>query len=103
MSFFRKLFGLAPAPDYKELVKNGAVIIDVRSQAEFKSAKVKGSRCIPLERFQREMAKLPKDKVFILCCNSGGRSGAARRMMTSAGYEAYNAGSWMRLQNQLRS
>lgn len=101
MSFFRKLFGLQPAPDIKELVKNGALIIDVRSQAEFKGGHVKGAKCIPLDRISNEANRFKKETPIVLCCASGARSGAASRMLKSKGFTAYNAGSWTSLRNKI--
>ena len=37
LSFFKKLFGSAPAVDYDTLVKNGAQIVDVRTPGEYQS------------------------------------------------------------------
>ena len=36
----RSLFGIGPKVDYKELVANGATILDVRSKAEYASGHV---------------------------------------------------------------
>lgn len=41
------IFG--PSVDYKELIDNGAVLIDVRTPQEFKSGKARGSKNIPLQ------------------------------------------------------
>ena len=35
MQFLRKIFGLGPKTDYSELIKQGAIILDVRSKGEF--------------------------------------------------------------------
>lgn len=41
MQFLRKLFGLKPLVNFSELVQNNAIIIDVRTVAEFKSGAIK--------------------------------------------------------------
>lgn len=41
MQFLRKLFGLKPPVNFSELVQNNAIIIDVRTVAEFKSGAIK--------------------------------------------------------------
>ena len=41
INILKKLFGLAPAVNYAELVKQGAIILDVRSPAEYKQGNVK--------------------------------------------------------------
>jgi len=57
-SFFKKLFG--PGTDYKLLVQNGAVIIDVRSPQEFDNGHIKGSKNIPVNIIQRELNTIKK-------------------------------------------
>ena len=102
MSFLRKLFGSAPKTDYKELVKQGAIIVDVRTPGEYKSGHIKGSLNIPLDSIGNNLSKLKKDKSIICCCASGMRSGSAKSILKSKGYnEVYNGGSWIGLQNKI--
>ena len=93
MSFFSKLFGIKSV-DYKELVKNGAMIIDVRSQGEFKSGHIKGAVNIPLPEIAGSLSKIPKNEVVITCCASGMRSGSAKGILKTKGYDVHNGGSW---------
>ncbi|MEO7081434.1 MAG: rhodanese-like domain-containing protein [Flavobacteriales bacterium] len=99
---FRTLFGMGPKVDLKELKAKGAVILDVRSTAEFASGHVKGAINIPLDRLQQQLKKLPKDKVVIACCLSGGRSGSAVSILKGEGYECYNGGGWSSLDRELK-
>lgn len=102
MSLIRKIFGLGPKTDYKELVQNGAVIIDVRTKGEFQSGHIQGSINIPLDELSGKLSKIKKDKCIITCCASGMRSASARSILKSKGYaEVYNGGGWMRLRNRL--
>lgn len=96
MSFFRKLFGLGPKLDYKELIANGALLIDVRTKEEFAGAKVNGSQNIPLDSISGKVTKLKKlNKPIVLCCASGMRSGMAASQLKSKGItEVYNGGSY---------
>ena len=95
-----KLFG--PKTDYKALLKNGAVIVDVRSAAEFNSGHIKGARNISVELVQSRIKELLQlKKPIITCCASGVRSGMAARILKSAGIEAYNGGSWGGLQSKI--
>ena len=48
LGFLQKLFGGTPV-DYKELMSRGAIIVDVRSQAEYKSGHINGSKNYPLD------------------------------------------------------
>jgi phage shock protein E len=96
MSILSKLFGIKSV-DYKELVKNGAMIIDVRSQSEFKSGHIKGAVNIPLPEIANSLNKIPKNRVIITCCASGMRSGSAKGILKSKGYDVHNGGSWASL------
>ena len=101
MGLFGKLFG-GPSVDLKELVKQGAQIIDVRTPGEFQGGHIKGSVNIPLQTLDKNMGKIRKDKPVITCCASGMRSGSAKSILKSKGYEVHNGGGWMSLQSKLR-
>jgi rhodanese-related sulfurtransferase len=99
-SFFKKLFG--PGTDYKLLVQNGAVIIDVRSPQEFDNGHIKGSKNIPVNIIQREVNSIKKmGKPIITVCQSGARSGMAKGILKNAGIEVYNGGSWYGLRPKI--
>jgi rhodanese-related sulfurtransferase len=101
LSFLKKLFA-GSSVDYKELVNNGAVIIDVRSVGEFKSGHIKGSKNYPLDSLRTKVAELKKlNKPIITVCLSGGRSSAAKSILQSAGLEVYNGGGWASFQRKL--
>ena len=63
-----------------ELRQNGAVFVDVRSQAEFASGNALGSINIPLNELPSRLAELPKDRDVVVFCASGSRSGMAKMM-----------------------
>lgn len=96
------LLGLGPPVDYKQLVQNGATIVDVRTQGEYESGHVKGSVNIPLGSLPSSFTSIRKDKAVITCCASGMRSGQAKNFMKSHGYtEVHNGGGWMNLNRKL--
>ena len=67
------LFGFKKT-DYANLVKNGALIVDVRSKGEFAGGQIKGSINIPVDQLQNNLGKLKdKNKTIITCCASGMR------------------------------
>ena len=96
MSFFRKLFCLGPKVNYKELVANGAILIDVRTTQEFASHKAQGSQNIPLDAIKGKASKIKKlSKPVVLCCASGMRSSSAAMLLKGKGItEVYNGGSY---------
>lgn len=99
----RKIFGLSDAADYEQLVKEGAVIVDVRTKREYEGGHIKGSMNIPVDQLRANLHKLvDKQKAIITCCASGMRSGAARGILESHGYTSvFNGGSWIVLQQKL--
>jgi rhodanese-related sulfurtransferase len=99
----KKIFGLGPKVDYVQLVKNGAVIIDVRTKAEFQDGHIRGSINIPLQNLENNLSKIKKDKPVITCCASGMRSASAKGILKSKGYpEVYNGGGWNSLQYKIK-
>ncbi|MBI1223376.1 MAG: rhodanese-like domain-containing protein [Bacteroidetes bacterium] len=100
----KNLFGFGPSVDFKELMNQGAVIVDVRSKGEYQSGHIKGSLNIPVDSLQNNLNKLKdKDKPVITCCASGMRSSAAKGMLKSKGYtNVHNGGSWHSLQSKIR-
>lgn len=99
----KKIFGIGPKVDYASLVKQGAVILDVRSKGEYQNGHIKGSINISVDTLANNLSKLKKDKPIITCCASGMRSASAKSLLKSKGFtEVHNGGSWMTLQNKIR-
>jgi Rhodanese-related sulfurtransferase len=103
LTAIKKLFGKGPKTNYAQLVKEGAVIIDVRTRAEYESGHIKNSVNIPLDQLPNNLNKLKnKNKSIITCCASGMRSASAKALLTSNGYlHVYNGGGWNALQNKI--
>ena len=94
----KNLLGLGPKADFEKLMNEGAVILDVRTKAEYADGHVKGSMNIPLQNLSANLSKLKKDKPVITCCASGMRSGSAKSILKSEGFkEVHNGGSWTNL------
>jgi phage shock protein E len=101
LTLLKKLFG-GTSVNYKELVANGAVIVDVRSPGEYKAGHITGSKNFPLDNIQSKVAELKKlNKPVITVCRSGARSGMAKDILKSSGIEVYNGGPWMSLKSKL--
>lgn len=100
----KQLLGLGPKVNFAELVKNGAIIVDVRSKGEYGGGHIKGSLNIPLDQLSKNLSKLKdKNTPVITCCASGMRSASAKGILKSNGYkEVHNGGGWMSLQNKIR-
>jgi rhodanese-related sulfurtransferase len=71
------------------------VILDVRTLGEYQSGHVKGAMNVDYyANFEAAVQKLPKDKIYLLHCASGRRSGEATAIMRRLGYKAYNMGGF---------
>lgn len=101
----KNLLGFGPKVEYAQLVKKGAIIVDVRTTGEYNSGHIKGSVNIPLNNLGGHTRKLKdKSKPIITCCASGMRSASAKSILKSAGIEeVYNGGGWNSLQSKLRT
>lgn len=99
----KQMLGFSPGVDYKSLIQNGGIIIDVRTKGEYQGGHIKGSINIPLNVLSDNISKLKKDKAIITCCASGMRSASAKSLLKSIGFtEVHNGGGWMSLQNKIK-
>lgn len=101
----KKILGFGPKVNYADLVKQGAIILDVRSNGEFSGGHIDGSINISVDTLSSNLAKLKdKNKTIITCCASGMRSASAKSILKSNGYsQVYNGGGWSSLQNKINS
>lgn len=103
MEFLKKL--LRSAPEHKTVVDlANTTILDVRTKEEFTSGHVKGALNIDFhaDSFSEQIAKLDKNKNYVLYCRSGNRSGQATLIMKQMGFpQAENLGSLQQASNKL--
>jgi rhodanese-related sulfurtransferase len=103
LDFFQKIIGGADEAATRAL-KSGAVVIDVRTKAEFDHGNVRGSLLIPLDQIGQNINKIKKyNKPIVLCCATGRRSGIAAGILRQHGIEAYNGGGWATVKKTLDS
>lgn len=70
-----------------------AFVLDVREQAEYDSGHLLNAKLIPLGKLKARMSELDKyrDKVMVVVCRSGNRSGSATALLTQSGFtQVYN-------------
>jgi rhodanese-related sulfurtransferase len=98
IELIKNLLGFGPKVNMKELMASGALVVDVRTPAEYEDGHVKGAINLPLQTLGNNLNKLKKDQVIITCCRSGSRSGMAKRMLKANGFEqVHNGGPWTNL------
>lgn len=76
----------------RALVAAGALLLDVRTPAEFARGHIEGARNTPLDQLDQHVAALPRDVPVVIYCASGRRSDAAARRMATAGFDARDLG-----------
>ncbi|HEC13225.1 MAG TPA: cyclic nucleotide-binding domain-containing protein [Acidiferrobacteraceae bacterium] len=67
----------------------GAQVIDVRLESEYRCTTIKGSINLPLVNLRRVASALDKGKKYIVFCNTGARSAAAAYLLIERGLDAY--------------
>lgn len=99
----KKLFGMGPSVDLAQKVREGAIIVDVRTKGEYAGGHIKGSVNIPLDALAANLNRLKdKDRPVITCCASGMRSASAAGLLRSKGYtDVHNGGGWASLSKRL--
>ena len=83
----------------REMIREGAVIIDVRSEEEYGASNLHSAVNIPLPEISSRItdAVPDKEKVVMLHCRSGSRSLVGKRALKQMGYSnVYNLGSFSR-------
>lgn len=102
MTLLRKLFSGGPEVDFKQLTKNGAVIIDVRTPSEYNDGHIHKSLNIPLDQLGQHLSRIKQfNKPVITVCRSGSRSAMAKGMIEKAGIEVYNGGGWSNFEKKI--
>ncbi len=89
--------GKVNATDAKEYIKNGALVLDVRSQSEFAHKNLPGVKNLPMDAVETKIDSLEpnKDRVILCHCLSGARSGMAVNRLRKLGYtQVFNLGSY---------
>ena len=79
--------------ELKQLQKEGAVIIDVRSPQEYREGHIDGAISIPEYDIKKEAEKriINKNKDIVVYCSSGGRSKKVQKQLKKLGYnQVYN-------------
>ena len=66
-----------------QLIENGAVLIDIRSDDEYARKHISGAKCIPCGEMTAD--KLPKDKAIIFSCLSGMRTQSNAQTLSECG------------------
>ena len=90
--------------DYKSMLDNDGIIVDVRTENEFLTGNIENSINIPLSEISTKIKKIQveKNQPIIMCCASGMRSATAKQILKASGYtNVVNGGGWKSLEKKL--
>lgn len=86
-----------------KLIKNGAVILDVRTEKEYAMGHIDGSLNISLGTIRERYVELDSNKTYITVCSHGLRSVKVEHILKEKGFKkVYNGGAWSDLQKSLK-
>jgi rhodanese-related sulfurtransferase len=88
------------------LREDGAGLVDVREEWEYRRGRVPGALNVPLSQFAARAATLPRDRRILVICESGHRSLAATEFLIQSGFEGAasvkgGTSAWARSQRPL--
>lgn len=81
----REPFTRIDVNEAKEMIENGAVVIDVREPHEYQAGHVPDAKLIPVNTVYARRDELPKDRDIVFVCAVGQRSALACEMAAAAG------------------
>jgi len=85
-------------------IKKGAFLVDVRTSQEFSGGSVKSAVNIPLNQLETSLDSFKGKKAIEVFCQSGNRSGSAKRILEKHGFQrVFNGGGWRSLSKLVNS
>ena len=80
-------------------IANGATILDVRTENEYKTGHIDGSINISLGTIRERYIELDTSKTYITCCSHGLRSVKVEKILKERGFRhVFNGGAWIDLE-----
>ncbi|HEY1038223.1 MAG TPA: rhodanese-like domain-containing protein, partial [Bacteroidia bacterium] len=80
-------------------IKQGAIILDVRTSAEYATGHIDGAVNISLGTIRERYVELDTAKTYITTCSHGLRSVKAESLLKERGFKnVYNGGAWTDLE-----
>ncbi|MFD3683806.1 rhodanese-like domain-containing protein [Nocardiopsis sp. NPDC058631] len=78
------------AAEAVRLIEEGALVVDVRREFEWKRAHIPGAVHVPLEELPERCLEFPEDRLLITFCTGGLRSAGAANLLVEYGFDAVN-------------
>jgi rhodanese-related sulfurtransferase len=84
---YLRVAGTISGQEARQLVEDGAVLVDVRTPEEFQAGHIEGARNIPVgELPQRSSEVGDKSQPVVVYCRSGARSRRAKGLLEDGGF-----------------
>ena len=84
------LRGDLPLADWKQLLPDSALLVDVRDPGEFEDRHIAGAINLPLNELRERLGELPRDREIWLYCRVGQRGYYATRLLMQHGFKVKN-------------
>lgn len=78
-----------------ELLDGDAILLDVREESEWDAGHAPMASFIPLAELPDHLDELPRDRLIICTCRSGGRSMRAATFLQESGFDTVNLAGGM--------
>jgi hydroxyacylglutathione hydrolase len=65
--------------------QDAPLVVDVRAPGEFEGGHLEGALLVPLERLEEQLARVPRDRPFVVQCQGGYRSSIAASLLERHG------------------
>lgn len=86
----------------EEYLNKDALVLDVRTDAEYDEGHVENSIHIVLDELEDNIEQLKElEKPIITCCRSGARSERAKDLLIAYDIDAINGGPWQNVESYL--
>lgn len=74
----------------QELLEEGALLLDVREDDEWRAGRAPEARHVPLASVPDALDDLARERLIVCVCRSGGRSARAAQFLTEQGFNVVN-------------
>jgi rhodanese-related sulfurtransferase len=78
----------ASREEARQLIDEGAQVVDVRADHEWEAGRIAGATHLPLADLPERTGEIDKDRPVLLYCRGGNRSTMAAAALADAGYDA---------------
>jgi len=76
--------------DFKQLDRNDYILVDVRTESEFRKGHIEGAVNIPVDDLRERLNELDKTKTIVVYCRVGLRGYIADRILSQRGFNVLN-------------